>query len=201
MDEKRLLDYSYLISILARGGKMKNLSLGLILWVVTLGAVEIQDRIGMGLGFSPDTYLESARLGLPLPIVDIAVTKIGLNPKLAIEPIFQFTLRGDGATTHTTFLLSFLGDILLKGHEKTNLYARAGLGFMLDSPGGGAETEFGFNLPFGFGLEHFASEHFSINLSALSGFTFISNPPGGDSYLEIKLGNAKPFAFYLLWYY
>lgn len=179
---------------------MKNFLLCLTLWTMMLGAVDIQDRIGMGLGFSPDTYLESARLGIPLPVIDIAVTKIGLNPKLAIEPIFQFTLRGDG-TTKTTFLLSCIGDFLLKGHSKTNLYTKGGLGFMIDSPGGGADTEFGFNLPFGFGIEHFASEHFSINLSALSGFTFISNPPGGDSYMELKLGNAKPFAFYLLWYY
>jgi hypothetical protein len=57
--------------------------------------------------------------------------------------------------------------------------------------------EIGFSLPFGFGLEHFISDHFSLNLAALSGFSFSS----ASSQMEVKLGNDKPFAFYLLWYY
>ena len=180
---------------------MKKIWIGLFACVIILSAVDLEGKIGMGLGFSPDTYQESGGLGLSLPIIDIAVTKIGLSPKMAIEPIIQFTLKGAGATS-VHVALSGLGDFLVKGHNKTNLYGKAGLGFMINSPGGGAETTFGFNLPFGFGLEHFVSENFSINLTALSGITFISNPTtGGDSYLEFKLGNEKPFAFYLLWYY
>jgi len=178
---------------------MRRVFICLFAVVAILGAVDLDGRIGMGLGFSPDTYVEGGTLGLP--VIDIAVTRIGLGPKLAVEPILQFGLEGDGSTV-IDFALAGLGNFLLKGHSKTNLYGKAGLGFMLHSPGGGADSKFGFNLPFGFGLEHFVSEHFSVNLAALSGFTFISHPaPGQDTYMEVKLGNAKPFAFYVLWYY
>ncbi|MGQ9665378.1 MAG: hypothetical protein ACUVUH_08635 [bacterium] len=182
---------------------MKKGAIALIMAFALLSAFDLSNRIGMGLGFTPDVYLESNAGGLiTLPVVDLAVTRIGLNPKLAVEPIFQFTLRNANDNTSTSFALSALGNFLLKGHQKTNLYTKAGIGFMLFAPGGGADTQFGFNIPFGFGLEHFVSEHFSLNLAALSGFTFVSNPPGGgDSYMELKLGNAKPFAFYLVWYY
>jgi|UniRef100_A0A7V3VTE0 hypothetical protein len=163
---------------------------------------DMTGRIGMGLGFSPDVYQESANELIALSVVDLAVTRIGLNSKLVIEPVFQFTLKNAMDNTNVYFTISGLGNFVMKGHQKTNLYAKAGLGFMLFSPGGGEETIFGFNLPFGFGLEHFVSEHFSLNLAALSGFTFISNPPeGGDTYMEVKFGNAKPFAFYMVWYY
>ncbi len=165
--------------------------------VILLQAHDLEGKIGMGLGFSPDTYLEGSAWGFP--VIDIAVTKIGLKPKLALEPIVQFSLAGNGAS-NVYFALSALGNFLLKGHNKTNLYGKLGIGFKIDTSD--PETMFGFNLPFGFGLEHFVSEHFSINLSALSGFTYISNPQNvSGSYYEFKLGNEKPFAFYLLWYY
>jgi hypothetical protein len=176
---------------------MKKFIVFLLSAVVMLVAVDLDGKIGMGLGFSPDTYLEGSALGLP--VIDIAVTKIGLKPHLAVEPIAQFTLSGNGGTD-IYFALSALGNWIIRGHRKTNLYAKLGLGFMLDTSD--PETMFGFNLPFGFGLEHFVSEHFSLNLSALSGFTYISNPQNtSGSHYELKLGNQKPFAFYLLWYY
>ncbi len=178
---------------------MKRIIIALFLIVVTLGAKDLYGMIGMGLGFSPDVYQESGEYGFGFPIIDIAVTKIGMSPTMAIEPIGQFTLASDGGT-EVHFLLSVLGDFLLKGHSKTNIYAKAGLGFVINT--GDPETMFGFNLPFGFGLEHFVSDQFSINLSALSGFTYISNSNNqSGSNLEFKLGNEKPFAFYLLWYY
>ncbi|MEO0185139.1 MAG: hypothetical protein ABIL22_02570 [candidate division WOR-3 bacterium] len=181
---------------------MKRGAIALLALIAVLGAYDLTGRIGMGLGFTPDVFLEASGGVITLPVIDLAVTRIGLNPKLSLEPIFQFTLQDANNNTSINFALAGLGNFLFKGHQKTNLYAKAGLGFMLYSPGGGADTRFGFNLPFGFGLEHFVSEHFSLNLAALSGFTFISNPPGGgDSYMQVKLGNAKPFAFYLLWYY
>jgi hypothetical protein len=164
-----------------------------------LSAVDLEGNIGMGLGFSPDTYLQGSAYGFP--VIDIAVTRIGLGPKLAIEPIAQFTWVSDGVDG-VYFDLSVLGNFLLRGHKKTNLYGKAGLGFLIDDRY--TDTMFGFNLPFGFGIEHFASDHFSINLTALSGLTYISNPPPPamtDSHFELKLGNEKPFAFYLLWYY
>ncbi|MEO0095768.1 MAG: hypothetical protein ABIL46_01080 [candidate division WOR-3 bacterium] len=181
---------------------MKKGAIAVLSIIALLSAFDLSGRIGMGLGFTPDVYLESENGIITLPVIDLAVTRIGLKPNLSLEPIFQFNLRNANDNTSVGFALSGLANYLIKGHQKTNLYAKVGFGFMLYSPGGGADSEFGFNLPFGFGLEHFVSEHFSLNLAALSGFTFISNPPvGGDSYMEVKIGNAKPFAFYLLWYY
>ena len=176
---------------------MKKLVLVVLVTFAMVSAVNLNGKIGMGLGFSPDTYQEGNVLGFP--VIDIAVTKIGLKPRMAIEPIIQFTLSGDG-DSDIYFALSGLGNFLVKGHNKTNLYTKLGLGFVLDTSD--PETMFGFSLPFGIGLEHFASEHFSINLAAMSGFTYISNPQNVDgSYYELKLGNKKPFTFYLLWYY
>ncbi|MCX7994217.1 MAG: hypothetical protein N3A65_00370 [candidate division WOR-3 bacterium] len=181
---------------------MKRAAVAMFSLIVFLGAYDLSGRIGMGLGFTPDVYQESAGEIITLPVVDLAVTRIGLNPNLVLEPTFQFTVRNANDNTSIHLAMSGLVNFLLKGHQKTNLYGKAGLGFLFYSPGGGAESEFGFNLPFGFGLEHFISEHFSLNLAALSGFTFISNPPeGGDTFMEVKFGNAKPFAFYLVWYY
>lgn len=185
---------------------MKYVFIGLTAMTAMLGAVNLEGRVGMGLGFSPDTYLEGAGAAIGIPIIDLAVTKLGLNPKISLEPLLQFSMTSIGngtSVTQTTFKIQGLADYLVKGHSKTNLYGKFGLGLLFFSPGGGANSEVGFNLPFGVGLEHFLSDHFSVNLAALSGITFISNPPiaGAESYMNFKLGNDKPFAFYLLWYY
>jgi hypothetical protein len=151
-------------------------------------------KIGMGLGWSP----QNTNLGglFVLPVTDIAVTRYALSSSMILEPIFQFTFDSGDSLDYLLFKLSALGNFLMKGHEKTNLYAKAGLGIVMDKYGSG-DMEFAFQLPFGFGLEHFVSDHFSINLAALSGFTFSS----AGSQMEVKLGNDKPFAFYLMWYY
>ena len=182
---------------------MTKALVGLLVAVALMSAVDLDQRIGMGLGFSPNTYQDTTGIGFGFPVVDLAVTKYGLSPKMALEPIFQFDMTNANDRTAIYLKLHGLFDLLMKGHSKTNLYAKVGLGFLLYSSGiSGADAEFGINLPFGFGLEHFCSEHFSINLTALSGITFISNPPsGGDSYINFRLGNETPFAFYLLWYY
>ncbi len=181
---------------------MKKGAIALIAIVLLAGAYDLNGRIGMGLGFTPDVYQEGAGELISLPVIDLAVTRIGLNSNVVLEPTFQFTLKNANDNTSINLAIAGLVNYLLKGHQKTNLYAKAGFGFLLFSPGGGGDSEFGFNLPFGFGLEHFVSEHFSLNLAAISGFTFISNPPsGGDTYMEVKIGNAKPFAFYMVWYY
>uniref|UniRef100_A0A7C4XVB3 Outer membrane protein beta-barrel domain-containing protein n=1 Tax=candidate division WOR-3 bacterium TaxID=2052148 RepID=A0A7C4XVB3_UNCW3 len=185
---------------------MKRISILFALIICTLGAVELQGRIGMGLGFAPDGVEYFMGEPIALPIVDIGVTKYGLSPSMAIEPIVQFTMIsvGDGGSVTSTKIKFFgLFDFLLKGHKKTNIYGKAGLGLGMSSTGvTDQETEISFELPFGFGLEHFCSEHFSINLCAMSGLKYVSNPANEEgSYLALKLGNDKPFAFYLLWYY
>lgn len=169
------------------------LAILLLASVGLLNAVDLDGRIGMGFGWSP----ERTNVGvIPLPVSDIFVTRVGLGPNLAVEPIFQFTFDSGDSLDYLLFKLAALGNFLIKGHAKTNLYAKAGLGIAMDK-NGSADMEFAFNLPFGFGIEHFCSEHFSVNLAALSGLSFSS----AGSQMEVKLGNDKPFAFYLLWYY
>lgn len=173
---------------------MKKALIGLAVAIALVSAVDLDGRIGMGLGWAP----EATSIGglFTIPVTDIAVTRFGLSPKLAVEPILQFTMDNGDSLDYLLFKLSALGNFLLKGHAKTNFYGKLGLGFSMYKYGS-ADMEFAFHLPFGFGLEHFCSEHFSINLAALSGFTFSS---AGDQ-IGLKLGNDKPFAFYLLWYY
>jgi len=181
---------------------MKKLIVGIAAIVAMVSAVDLDGKIGMGLGWAPDG--EEIVTGIEFPVVDIAVTRYGLSPTMAIEPIIQFTMynESDGASeTDTDIKFAGLLNFLVKGHNKTNIYGKGGLGFGISSVEGG-ETEIVFELPFGFGLEHFCSEHFSINLAALSGFRYVSNPDNvSGSTIQIKLGNDKPFAFYLLWYY
>ena len=173
---------------------MKKALIGLVAAIALVGAVDLDGRIGMGLGWAP----EATSIGglFTIPVTDIAVTRFGLSPKLAVEPIVQFTLDSGDSLDYMLFKLSVLGNFLWKGHAKTNLYTKLGLGFSMDKYDD-QDMEFAFHLPVGFGLEHFVSEHFSLNLAALSGFTFSSR---GDQ-IGLKLGNDKPFAFYLLWYY
>jgi hypothetical protein len=171
------------------------LAILLLASVGLLNAVDLNGRIGMGMGWSPDGQ---TTIGTSVfPLADIAVTRIGLSEKLSVEPIFQFTLSNANDATGYYFKLYGLGNFLLKGHSKTNLYAKAGLGFTMDKPAGVDESTISFGLPFGFGIEHFCSEHFSINLAAHSGIFFVTEP----SSFQVRLGNDKPFAFYLMWYY
>lgn len=184
---------------------MQKILITFLVALTMAGAVDLTGRIGMGLGFAPDIYSgipDTTLWGLfdlGFGSTDVAVTRFGLNEKWSVEPMVQLAFDGNGSDG-VRFGLSGLGNMLLKGHSKTNLYAKIGLGFIMDTHG--AETEFGFQVPFGLGLEHFFNNHFSINLAALSGFVYISNPRGYDgSYYSLHVGNEKPFAIYLLWYY
>jgi hypothetical protein len=170
------------------------LAILLLASVGLLNAVDLNGRIGMGMGWSPDG--QTAIGTSTFPLADIAVTRIGLSEKLAVEPIFQFTLSNANDATSYFFKLYGLGNFLVKGHAKTNLYAKAGLGFTLEKDGD-LDAVISFGLPFGFGIEHFCSDHFSINLAAHSGIFFVTEP----SAFQVKLGNDRPFAFYLMWYY
>jgi len=170
-----------------------------ILLVVALAfsvgvAVDLDGRIGMGLGWSPS---QTDIGGILLPVTDIAVTRIGLGPKLSVEPVFQFTMSDfEGVDMH--FRLYCLANMLFKGHEKTNVYLKGGLGFGMTDYTGGGDALIEVAVPFGFGLEYFCGEHWSVNFSSLSGLVLQSQ---GESEVEIKLGNDKPFAFFFLFYY
>ncbi len=171
---------------------MKKILLVAVL-AISLGmAVDLSGRIGMGLGWSPSQTTIGT---IPLPITDIAVTRIGLGPKLSVEPIFQFT-TSDVEGIDLYFKLYCMGNYVFKSHSKTNVYLKGGLGFSVLNATGGDLTTIG--VPLGFGLEYFCGEHWSVNFASLSGFQLYSN---GGSETEIKFGNDKPFAFYFLFYY
>jgi len=170
------------------------LAILLLASVGLLSAVDLDGRIGMGFGWSPEGQTNVGNN--VFPITDIAVTRIGLGPKLAVEPIFQFNLSNANDVTSYYFKLYGLGNLMIKGNTSTNLYAKVGLGISLNKVGN-ADAPIAFGLPFGFGIEHFCGEHFSINLAALSGINFVTEP----SSFQVRLGNDQPFAFYVLWYY
>jgi len=162
---------------------------------ISLGvAVDLDGRIGMGLGWSPS---QTDVGGILLPVTDIAVTRIGLGPKLSVEPIFQFT-TSDMEGIDMYFKLYCLGNYVFKSHSKTNVYLKGGLGFSLLDETGGGDALVTFGVPFGFGLEYFCGEHWSVNFASLSGLQIASQ---GGTQTEIKFGNDKPFAFYFLFYY
>ncbi len=180
----------------SKGGAMKKLiPLLLILLISTALAVDMKGKIGMGVGWNS---------GIPGGGVfpNTAVTKLGLGERMILEPVFGFTLISEssgGSSEQTThFFLMALFDYTFLSHEKTNIYGKAGLKFGFYNPPFGISTN-EFGLPVGVGLEHFVSEHFSIDLNTISGLTFTSYE-GGGSRTIISLNN-QIFVLGLVWYY
>ena len=91
----------------------------------------------------------------------------------------------------------------MKEHEKTNVYFKSGISLTVDNPPTTrANTIFG--LAFGFGIEHFISDYFSIDLSALSSYAVTSYgeelPEEASSPYDFYLGNGN-IRISVLWYY
>jgi hypothetical protein len=151
--------------------------------------------LGMGIGWSggasllnPNTY----------------VTKIGISSSLVLEPeLYLSAARGTSDNVYTEYGLSLLLDFLMKEHEKTNVYFKCGVSLTVDNPPSTrADTYFGF--AFGFGIEHFISDYFSVDLSALSSYIITSYgedlPPDATSPYTFYLGNGN-LRISVLWYY
>lgn len=175
---------------------MRKFLLVIIVFVsISVSARSMEGSFGMGIGWSngssllnPNTY----------------VTKIGISPNLALEPeLYLNAVRGTSGNVYTEYGLSLLLDYIMKEHEKTNVYFKGGLSLIVDNPPtSDAITVFSF--AFGFGIEHFLSEYFSIDLSALSSYAVTSYgdelPPGASSPYDFYLGNGN-IRISALWYY
>jgi hypothetical protein len=159
-------------------------------------AKSMEGSLGMGIGWNN---------GASLLNPNAYVTKIGLSSNLAIEPEFYLSAQKSGIMggAYTEYGISLLLDIIMKEHEKTNVYFKGGLVLDVDNPPTtNATTNWGF--AFGFGIEHFISDFFAIDLSALSSYVVTSY---GE---ELPEDASNPYNFYLgngnlrigaLWYY
>lgn len=167
-----------------------------------INAKSLQGSMGLGIGWTPAAYM---REGLTFPTPDYVITKFGFSDNLIFEPTFGFnylSISNDTSDSGSRLGLQFLFDYLFRGHKKTNIYLKGGLGFMVDSPlfDDPYSSAFSIGMIFGFGIEHFVSDYFSIGLDALSGFSYMSvNEPDG-SITSFNLGNNQLF-LYLMWYY
>ncbi|MEO0233068.1 MAG: DUF2715 domain-containing protein [candidate division WOR-3 bacterium] len=180
---------------------MKKILVVVVCIVGLLSAKNLKGSFGMGIGWSPLAYVSTR----DFPTPDFVITKIGVSDKIIIEPLigFDFTSYSNGASESGSLIqLQGILGYIFREHKKTNIYLKGGIGFMVESPPGDTpySSAFGIGIPFGFGLEHFFSDYFSINLDAFSGFSFINiNDPDGSE-TSFSLGNHKIFIS-LMWYY
>ncbi len=157
-------------------------------------AKSMDDFIGLGIGWSNSAYLFEP---------NTYVTKLGVTPNLVLEPEFYLAAQRDEfGDVDTQYGISLLLAPTIRQHEKTNLYLKGGLSFDVNNPARISATSY-LGLVGGFGIEHFISDYFSIDLSALSSYIITSY---GEDYGDIS----SPYDFYLgngnlrvavLWYY
>lgn len=169
----------------------------------------MQGQFGMGVGWNmgipgieraytnPVSTLPASLIQFP----NTAVTKIGLNKWLVLEPTLGITVASDmagGASSESyAIFLMGLASFVASSHEKTNVYVKAGLKFgYFNPPGAGATTEFG--IPAGIGLEYFVTKHFAVDVNTLSGLMTTSQE--GSSNTTFSLSN-QIVAVGLLWYH
>lgn len=179
----------------------KHLILGIAVFLSSLSpafAVDLKGRIGFGAGWTLPAVLEEYdgwyKIGLLTPTV--ITTRIGVAPRIAIEPTFQITSVSNDPVRGSTFTLRGLFGYVLLEHEKTNITAKAGISFAnVSERGRTVLSEFG--IPFGIGLEHWVSEHFSVDLTTISGFFSQTKPSKKTTF---TLGNAT-LNLCLIWYY
>ncbi len=161
----------------------------------TVFAVDLKGKIGLGTGWVIPPPVDEYGYSVSLLTPTLIATKVGIASRLAIEPTFQFTSISNDEKA-SLFTLCGLVNYLFLGHKKTNIYLKGGFAFTTASVGG--TTVFSqFGLPIGVGLEHWVSEHFSIELSPIGGF-FIQNEPFDATIFS--LGNAT-LNLALIWYY
>jgi hypothetical protein len=152
-------------------------------------AVDMRHRFGMGVGWT------TGQSGLA-PID--ALMKYGLNERVVLEPTLNLTTTsyGDGRNTYN-FNVAAVFAYVVAAHVKTNVYAKAGLGVATQMPDNEEYTS-SLLVPLGLGLEHFVSDHFSVDLNARMGLSYTWGY--GDQPTDVTLGN-KVLGAGLLWYY
>ncbi len=173
----------------------------LVLTCATASAVSMNGKFGMGVGWTSAGLAPS-----------YAVTKIGLGERLALEPTLRISTGsvtygdsgGSGSSNSYDFGATAIFAHALMAHEKTNVYAKAGFGFDVSRVSSSSSLHASVVVPFGFGLEHFVSEHFSVDLNARMGVQFnVSKPPYGSSTqtrMNLYIGNEAVSAG-LMWYH
>jgi hypothetical protein len=195
--------------------KMKNLTrmLGMLLLVPILVdsaySVDLKGKFGIG----PRWW--------GAPLVALGTTRYGLTSKFSVEPFAGYYKWTDeheyssGSTRkdkYSMLLFAALGNYSVASNAKGNVYIRAGgiLATGKNSSEGPYDSSSGTisskGVLVGYGLEHFVSNHFAINVGMLSGFWIyeddcVSNGRSyGDSFTGLLLGN-QLFDFTLMWYY
>ncbi len=175
----------------------------LILVFSTVFAVDMSEKIGMGVGWNS---------GIPGMGVfpNIGITKVGLSEQMALEPVIGFTTVSDKYSyngtdytyTTTNFFFMLLVDYAFYAHEKTNVYGKIGgkYGSLTTKYGESSSTTSEFGVPLGIGLEHFVSEHFAVDLNTIMGITLTSWPGGDHKTTSISINN-QVIILGLLWYY
>lgn len=164
---------------------MKRLiPLVLILIISTALAVDMKGKIGMGAGWTVNSEIFAP---------NAVITKYGLGENLVLEPSLTFFYYKNGEGNYL-FDLRLLFAYALMAHEKTNLYAKAGISFgMQKTP---KMTSFG--IPLGLGLEHFLSDHFSVDIGHVMGFGYTKHDDSKLMHFTITTTNLTAG---LVWYY
>lgn len=162
----------------------KFIPLFLILFISTALAVDMKGKIGMGAGWTVNSEIFAP---------NAVITKYGLDENLVLEPSLTFSYDKNGEGNYL-FDLKLLFAYALMAHEKTNLYAKAGIFFgMLKTP---KTTSFG--IPLGLGLEHFISDHFAVDINHVMGFGYIKSDESKLMHFTITTTNLTAG---LVWYY
>jgi len=181
---------------------MKKLGVGvmaILLISQTAMAKNMSEKFGMGIGWTGDML--TAATGMIMP--NTGTVRIGLTSSIVIEPLAGLTfLTISNGDSETSSLIAFTPTVNLAflSHDKTNVYGKTGLSFSLYSPGSGAPSTTFFGLNLGLGLEHFVSDHFTINLSTLSGFSNKSVGGGGGSITILSISD-QIVNIGFVWYY
>jgi len=166
---------------------MKKLfPLFLILAVSMVFAVDMKDKMGIGVGWM---------VGSETFAPNVVILKKALGEKLVLEPVLNFWYTKNGDANYN-FDLQVLFAYAIKAHEKTNFYAKAGISFgMMKTP---KITSFG--IPLGLGLEHFISEHFSVDLNHVMGFGYTKYDDDDSNEMKFTITTIDLNAG-LVWYY
>jgi hypothetical protein len=170
----------------------------LVLTLSTAFAVDMHGKVGMGVAWA------SGQSGF---VPQYALTKIGLSERFVLEPTLYITsisVSNGGTEDGYSFEMTALFAYAVMANAKSNVYAKAGVGFSTAKEIGSQMIGTSILLPLGFALEHFVSEYFSVDLNARMGLTFMTAAVGEPSIdahaVGLALGNGAVSAG-LLWYY
>jgi hypothetical protein len=160
------------------------------------------------------------------PFFPIATTRYGISAKISLEPLLGYytwtedyeSEREEEDTTYSyssrekssLFLIGGLTNYALRGNAKSNVYMRIGViiatGTWESSSSRTSSKTFGYGLLLGYGLEHFISKHFAINMGVLSCLWLYRDEYIGRTFTSKKTSSGLIFGnqlldFTLIWYY